>query len=281
VEALPTLENDGLETPTVGEWAAQKYQHVRTYAQLFARATKKKWKHRVFLDLFAGAGRARLRDTYRIVPSSSLLALGIADSFDRYIFCEAENKNLDALRVRVGRDYPMADVRFVPGDVNGNVGEILGALPPYGPGAGVLTLCFVDPFSLGNLKFATIRDLADRFMDFLVLVPSGHDAQRNQDRYVEGVSEKLNGFLGSTSWLEEWRKAGPTTKFADFVTNQFGCRMAALGYKYDGLGQAVLVRSSEKNLHLYDLVLFSRSDLGKKFWKETQRLLDKQRDLFD
>ena len=45
MEALPTLEHDGLETPTVGEWSGRKYQLVRTYAYLFARGTRKKWKY--------------------------------------------------------------------------------------------------------------------------------------------------------------------------------------------------------------------------------------------
>jgi three-Cys-motif partner protein len=257
-----------------------KYEHVQTYAQLFARVTKKGWKHRVYLDLFAGAGRSLLRDSRRIVASSPTIALEIEGGFDHFIFCEAERKKLDALKHRVERDHPSADVRYILGDVNEKVEEIFKALPRHGPGERVLTLCFVDPYNLGALSFETIRRLSERFMDFLVLIASGHDAHRNQDRYVAGISPKLDVFLGPSAWRDAWQALAPTAKFRDFVTDRFGQQMAALGYIYAGLDQAVLVRSTDKNLHLYDLVLFSRSDLGKKLWKATKKASDPQQGLF-
>lgn len=105
-------------TPEVGEWGEEKYQLVRCYAQIFARSMKHDWESRVYIDLFAGAGRAILADSRRIVQSSPLLALGIDDPFDRYIFCEIDDDKLLALRKRVQKDYPSRNVRFVPGDSN-------------------------------------------------------------------------------------------------------------------------------------------------------------------
>jgi three-Cys-motif partner protein len=280
VAQVPIVVDDLLETPEVGEWAAVKYEHVRTYAQLFARVTRRAWKHRVFLDLFAGAGRSRLRDSRRIVASSPTIALEIEGGFDHFIFCEAKEKKLDALRKRVERDHPSADARYILGDVNQKVDAIFEELPRHSPGERVLTLCFVDPYNLGALSFGTIRRLSERFMDFLVLIASGHDAHRNQDRYVAGMSPKLDIFLGPSAWREAWKARAPTAKFRDFVTETFGEQMARLGYIYAGLDQGVLVRSTEKNLHLYDLVLFSRSDLGERLWKAAKKASNPQQDLF-
>lgn len=276
VETLPTLMDDGEETPAVGEWSEQKYQLVRTYANLFARGTRKKWKYRVFIDLFAGAGRARLERG--IVPSSSFLALGVTEPFDRYIFCDLD---LDALRCRVERDYPKADARFILGDVNANVDDVVRNLPAHAPGAGVLSLCFADPFSFGNLKFATIRTLAERYMDFLVLIPAGYDGNRNQHRYFTGESEKLDEFLGDSDWRAVWDQETRMGRrsFSEFVIDQFGRRMKTIDFQYRDVGDAVAIRLPGKNVLLYVLVLFSRSELGKKFWKATQQACDPQQDL--
>src|SRR5438105_2170269 len=57
---LPRLKDDGLHAPEVGRWAEQKYRLVATYAGMFATGMKKKWEKRIYIDLFAGAGRSRI-----------------------------------------------------------------------------------------------------------------------------------------------------------------------------------------------------------------------------
>ena len=118
---LPAVEDDGLLTPVVGAWAEQKYLLLHNYAGMFATSMKRKWKHRVYIDLFADAGRARLRGSNRIVPASPLLALMVADPFDRCIFCEMNDARIRALEVRCEREYPDVDTRFVRGDSNQRV----------------------------------------------------------------------------------------------------------------------------------------------------------------
>ena len=55
--------------------------------------------------------------------------------------------------------------------------------------------------------------------------------------------------------------------------------MKRLGYLYDGIANSQLIRSTEKKLRLYRLVLFSRHELAKKFWREVRRYASPQRDL--
>jgi hypothetical protein len=74
---LPELEDDGLSTPDISEWGEEKYRLVGYYATLFANSMKGKWGSRVYIDLFSGAGRARIKDTNRILPASPLLALDV------------------------------------------------------------------------------------------------------------------------------------------------------------------------------------------------------------
>ena len=47
---------------------------------------------------------------------SPLIALTVAFPFDRYIFCEQDPQKLDALRVKVNRVAPSADVVYIDGN---------------------------------------------------------------------------------------------------------------------------------------------------------------------
>ncbi len=276
MKPLPRLESDGLLTPEVGAWAETKYELVSNYARIFSTSMKAKWECRVYLDLFAGAGRAQIEGTPSILPASPMLALDVPDRFDRYIFCEEDREKLEALRTRVEREHPTFDAHFLPGDANQLVDEILSKIPQARAGYRVLTFCFVDPFKLRNLHFVTIQGLAARFVDFLVLVPSAMDAHRNQKYYIDPASSVLDNFLGTREWREAWKSYPRQDRFGDFVTDQFGHQMSKLGYHYGGLESAVLNRSTGKNLPLYDLVFFSRSQKGMGFWDETRKYSDPQ-----
>ncbi|HYS52351.1 MAG TPA: three-Cys-motif partner protein TcmP [Thermoanaerobaculia bacterium] len=224
MEALPTLEDDGLTTPTVGEWGQEKYQLVRCYAQVFATSMKNAFECRVYIDLFAGSGRAKLRDSNRIVPASPILVLSINDPFDRYVFCDLSEHNLEALRLRKERGFAARRAEFVPGDVNKKIDEVIGLIPQHSKSFRVLTFCFVDPFNIDDLKFETIRALAvgGRKIDFLILVPSGMDAQRNWKRENALYAD----FLGTANWRTNWEKerhAGRT--FANFFVDEFARSM--------------------------------------------------------
>jgi hypothetical protein len=56
--------------------------------------------------------------------------------------------------------------------------------------------------------------------------------------------------------------------------------MARLGLRYEGLETMKLMRSTEKNLPLYHLAFFSRSELAMKLWREARKSSDAQRKLF-
>lgn len=278
---LPELADDGLSTPEVGDWAEEKYRLVGYYAELFSKSMKGKWGSRVYIDLFSGAGRARIKGTNRIIPASPMLALSIKERFDRYIFCEKQREKITALEQRVRREQPDVDAHFIPGDTNRNVGAVLDRIPQHRPGFSVLCFCFADPYKLENLQFETIRQLAARFVDFLILIPSGMDANRNAAEYCKPGNNKVARFLGRDDWRLAWSAAeqrGET--FEHFLSESFGRQMAALSYKFSGVEDMKTVRSTDKNLLLYRLAFFSRSELGKKFWAQAMKYSDDQRSFF-
>lgn len=278
---LPDLEDDNLVTPSVGEWAERKYLHVTYYASLFATSMKGKWDYRVYIDLFAGSGRSKIEDSNRIVEGFPMLALGVHDSFDRYVFCESDERRLSALQQRADRDYPDRDVRFVGGDVNRQVEAILGEMPRYGSDQTVLGFCFADPYKMRDLHFETLRRLARYYIDFLVLIPTGMDAARAWKSYLRDENETVDMFLGTDTWREEWKKEERKGASVDgFLTGYYHRQMREMGYVHGGIDDTVLIRLPGKNVPLYRLGFFSRNPLGVSFWRQVRKYGSPQTDLF-
>jgi len=275
----PILD-DGLVVPTVGSWSEDKYELVGRYSAQFSTGMKRKWDRRVYVDLYAGAGYTSLRGTNRIVLGSPLIALTVKDPFDKYVFCEENRECIDALRFRVSHLAPSADVSYIPGDCNAELDSIQAAIPKASQGDTVLTLCVVDPFDFG-VKFETLRRLSSSYVDFLVLLAIGMDANRNYDHYVDGNSTKIDEALGNTDWRDRWKTTGVhRSDFRRFLAGEFSKSMESLGYLHQELHQMKLVRSDDKNLPLYYIALFSRHDLAYQYWREVLKYSTDQKPLF-
>lgn len=271
LEKLPIIEDDGLITPDVGPWSEKKYRLVWNYSKMFATSMKIRWEVRVYIDLFAGAGHSRIEGTARIVPASPLLALNIKDRFDKYIFCEEDKEKIGALKKRVRRDYSKVDVAYVTGDANEKVGKILEEIPTPRKNYRVLSFCFVDPYKASNLKFSTIERLSTRYVDFLILIPSGMDINRNEETYANEDSTVIAEYTGNEDWRSEWTEAKKKRKkFGLCIADIFGRQMKQLDYIYEGLSAMEPVHHRGRRL-LYHLAFFSRHSKGISFWKEARR----------
>jgi three-Cys-motif partner protein len=262
------VEDDGLICPEIRRWAETKYRLISLYDELFATGMKAKWNQRIYIDLYAGAGYGRVKGTNTILLGSPLIALAVDHLFDKYIFCEQDEELLEALKTRVKRIAPHADVTYVLGSCDMKIEEICAAIPRGSASNKVLSLCMVDPFDFG-IKFETIRRLSSVFVDFLVLLAVGMDAARNYDHYVDGENEKIDEALGNTEWRERWKNLGNgRKKFINFLAAEFAMSMKSLDYLDQTLDQMKLVRSDEKNLPLYYLALFSRHITAYQLWEQ-------------
>jgi three-Cys-motif partner protein len=231
---------------------------------------KERWDQRVYIDPFAGAGLARVAETDRFLLGSPLLALRVAHPFDWYVFCDQDPDSLGTLRQRVESLRSSAEIRYLSGDVNQMTPQLLEELPRVTPRKKVLAFCFADPFRLRDLHFSTIRVLAHRYIDFMVLIP-GMDPRRNEGTYLDPSSDVLDLFVGTPAWREEWQRRQSSIGFDTFVATFFSSQMRQLGYTHGGLQDSLLVRSTEKNLPLYRLGFYSRHELGGRFWREARR----------
>jgi three-Cys-motif partner protein len=271
------IEDDGLHTPEVGPWAEEKYRIISLYDSLFSTGMKKKWGARVYIDLNAGAGHAKIEGTNRIVRGSPLIALNVPYKFDKYIFCEENKRCIKALKQRVRTQFPNAVVEFVHGDCNQKASDILAKIPENTKG--VLSLCFIDPFNIG-IHFDTVKCLSPKRMDFLIVLPTGMDATRNQARYFDKNDIKIAQFLGKPDWrklLEEAEKKG--IPFRQFLADLYASQMATLGYIKVPVSKMREVRSDGKKQFLYHLAFFSKSERGYEFWNKVLKHSDPQQPL--
>ncbi len=242
--------DDGLYMPDVGEWAERKYALISYYAEMFSTSMKNKWDTRAYIDLFAGAGRARLRDSSRVVSTSATLALSVPDPFDRYVFCDIESDCIDALRSRVEVEHGDArSVDYLVGDSNELAADIVSRMQVLRRGGSLLSFCVVDPYNMSTLRFSTIAQLSALFADFLVLIPSYMDAHRNEGTYSEPGNTVVEEFLGDPRWREKWGSA--SGEFGAFIVDQFGLAMKRLGFIYNGPGEEVIVHRPGTTGKLY------------------------------
>lgn len=270
----PAYQDDGMIMRKVGPWGEYKHRKLGYYAGLFSTSMKNRWDCRLYMDLFAGAGKARLEDSNQVVPGSPLVALGLKEPFDEYIFCEEDEEAAAALQARVQALHSDRKSQVLNIDSNREIDKLLQAIPRFGPSCKGLTLCFVDPFNTKNLHFETLRRIASRtYVDFLVLIPSYMDIKRNRVHYLRQEDPTIDNFIGSSSWREEWDNRGKhNMDFGVFVADCFGKQMAAMGFLYEDTSDYEVVRIGEdRSLFLYHLGFFSKNKLGKKFWNETRQ----------
>lgn len=261
-------DSDGLIAPLVGPWSAEKYGLTSYYAKIFSGGMKNLWHHLAYIDLYAGSGRAKIRETGECVDTSALLALKTEPPFGTYIFCDLNAGKLSALKQRAALRYPNANAVYIQGDARSSFRDILQALPKHRADYKVLTFCMIDPFNTSNFSFEIIEQLGKRPMDFMVLIPSGMDIGRNIAYYADEGNVSLDHFLGDPNWREKWtafQQQG--RRNADFGVEQFCDRMIQLGYQ-DSRQYLKPVKVTGTEKLLYHLAFFTKHPRGLDFWKK-------------
>ena len=276
------LEDDGHYTPSIKEHSLRKIRLHNHYVSVFSTAMKDKWPQRAYLGLYSGPGRARVAGTGEIVATSAMSAIQVRYPFTKYIFVDKNPKCIAALKARVGALDGDQDVSFIEEDVSAAVPAIIREMPSYSRAKGLLSFCFVDPFS-AKLDFSVFRALGSRYkMDFLVLLMLGRDVRTNFKRYFQDeTNTRIADLIADKGWRDEWVASRLQPKdLIRFVLEKIGKAMTHLGYQATTLHEAAeAVRLSHGNVLQYYLVLYSKDRLANKFWRAARDALDEQRGL--
>lgn len=273
------VDDDGLYIPEVGSWGDEKYKLLGGYCDIFTTGMKNLWDSLIYIDLYAGAGYAKIKNSNKIRMSSALIALSIPNLFNKYILCEKDEKCFSALEARIERHFPEANVQYIRGDSNDKIEEVLSAIPKHSYDDKILRFCFVDPFSL-NLKFATIEKLSKvGKIDFLILLALHMDANRNLFNYISDNSDKVDDFINNSSWREPFLNGKlPAKSFIQYLANQYDFNMKKLGYKEPA--KKHLVKIEDINVPLYYLAFYSKHERGNDFYQKVEKYLSTQQSLF-
>ena len=262
---------DGLPLACVGEWAEDKHARIRKYVDI-SRATRRKFVNGLggatYIDLFCGPGRARVRETTRIIDGSALIAakeslnsnspfseIHIADTNDDFL--DAAEKRLAKLKIAVKR---------YKGPAEESVRGVIDALNPHG-----LHFTLLDPYDLKSLPFVVIQQLAEiKRMEILIHF-SQQDLQRNLRRYIKAAESPLDRFA------PDWRKVIDEMRGDDVIRAKIlqywlelirGCNMQT--------AKGVEEVTGTKNQHLYWLVFVARHDLAIKFWEAIRNVTNQK-----
>jgi three-Cys-motif partner protein len=193
---------DGLPIRCVGAWAKDKYFYLRRYFDIFTSAMKDIWKSGLYyIDLFAGCGKCRIRETGEEIDGSALVSLSVKYPFKKYIMVELGSDALNALKKRVEKTPYKDRVKIIPGDCNEKTDKIIAEIPEKS-----LNLAVVDPTGL-HIKFETLQKLTEHLkIDLIITFPEGMDIKRNLSKYMKQSHSILDDYIGDEGWRQLFPK---------------------------------------------------------------------------
>lgn len=254
---LPAPEEDGLHSPAVKPWSADKHHFLMRYIHAFTGAMhKKRWDALHYIDLFAGAGVENVEGK-GLDWGSPLIAAQSPVRFAQLHLVEKDATKHDALVKRLEQFSQPCTPQVIRGDANKCVGDVINQVP-----SGTLSLAFLDPYGL-HLHYNTLKTLADRQVDFVIVFPDHMDALRNHAFYYKGnPNSKLTQVLGTDEW-ESALAAATGDKEAEILKDIYVAQIKALGYEY-----FEYERIGRRDGHpLYRLIFCSRDPVGAKIWR--------------
>lgn len=271
-------EDDGLPVRDAGEWTREKLFFWHRYIEITTRAMagNPKWSGLTYIDLFAGPGICRSRESKTRFPGSCLIAANASKAFTKLILCEEDIELSNALQLRISAHGAAHRTSIITGDCNDRINEITSLIP-----SGALNVAFVDPTGLHH-RFETIKKLTQgRRMDLLVLFADSYDIHRNFKLYDRQTDSNLDAVLGPNS---DWRsriaqvpnqdRKSVCRFFADLYTEQLQKNLG-----YDHFGQQMVLRDG--TIPLYRLIYASKDARGVDFWnKAIGKNLSGQSELF-
>lgn len=213
-----------------------------------------------YLDVMAGPGLCKLKETGEEFPGSPFVAL--AHEFHEFILIEDDPQLADVLKQRVAKHPKGSLVKIIPE----NWVEVAeqGCLRFRDD---TLVVAFIDPTGISQVPMKAILQLTKtRRIDLLVTTQHSLGITLNVPQYIKSESEQtaLEAFLDSGDWRKwKWREA---SEFARKAIDAFSERIQKEGF----IGTRHI--SVPPDQPLYRFTLFSRHSLAEKFWNEILRI---------
>lgn len=270
---------------TVGPWAAKKLGALEAYLEFYGTALSRQNFTRVYIDAFAGAPVAKVRNAgeasepspffddpddtaaqSEFIFGSPIRALNLHHRFHRHYFYDLDESRAETLReLTDGRDGVTVQV----GDCN----PLIRALAPSLKAKNIRGVAFLDPYG-AHLEWATLEALAATgTMEVVINFPVAMAINRmitNSGILPETWINQLTACFGT----EEWRALAyrqDTDLFGNEITSKKGRVAESLLDLYVSRLKAIfphvatpyLIRNT-RNAPLYYLIWAGPNKLGLK-----------------
>lgn len=257
-ESFNPVAADGLPARASGDWIRRKHHYLDRYCGITATGMKNAFSTRVFVDVMAGPGICKIRETGEDVPGSPLIAL--EHEFTKFVFVEADPALAKALQKRVAA-HPKGRLATVICDDWAKVAAA-GRLRFDG-----LVVAFVDPTGISQVPWTAMEQLlrGNSAIDLLTTLQYAMGITLNAYQYIEaepGQTTALDVFLGESDW-RRWKQATSDTAFTERILSRFLEKLASLGFQ--GSRQITV---EAHGTPLYRLALFSRHPKADEFWRK-------------
>lgn len=212
------------DLPEVGPWAKEKLDALARYLDFYTKVLKNQPWRTVYLDAFAGGGRAIVRvkeraptagpslfceeppidaDARELIDGSPLVALCIPNPFDRYVLIDPDpdrTTELEALKAEFSGTRAISILSTTAAE---GIAWVTAQPISKRTHRGV---AFLDPFG-ANLDWSSIQKLADTGL-FEVVVNFGLSMaiQRmlpNSGEVPQSWAATLDSYFGSRDWFTE------------------------------------------------------------------------------
>lgn len=256
------IADDKLPALVVNDWTETKHELLCEYLKLQAHPRAgwmpPKGKGATYIDLFCGAGRSFLKGRRQFIEGSPLLAWNASKvqgaPFTKIYIADANTELRGICEERLRSQG--APVQPLEGKAEEAAEFLARELDPHG-----FHFAFLDPYSLGQLKFGIIRDLALlKRMDFIAHV-SAMDLFRNVEMNAAEEQTQFESF--APGWKTKVPTNQPQHEVRRGVMDYWKDLVAQLGI---GVAPRMRVMRNSVNRELYWLVFLSRHPLGERFW---------------
>lgn len=257
------LGPDGAPARVVNAWVDRKVHFVDRYATMFATGMKNRWKRRAYVELFAGPGISYNKARGIFLEGSAIRAL--RREFTDYVFIDIDPVVTHALEGRIALLEALGEIsrkriHVITGDCN------IAALRVPGLIGNALPLIFVDPTNW-QIRLDTLRRISGGRADLLVTF---HTAGMRRMRSV-GRAADLDAFFGTPAWRA--CLDAPVGQVADQLLRLYNENLVPAGYLPNCYQIRAAVRNTRGN-EIYELALFSKNELGLRFWQTSLRIAE-------
>ncbi|MGC1830843.1 MAG: three-Cys-motif partner protein TcmP [Candidatus Acidiferrales bacterium] len=191
-----------LQFDEIGGWSELKLEILKKYAAAYSTILSAQTKaslFHVYIDAFAGAGKALSKTTRGFVPGSPLNALTVQPQFREFHLIDIASEKVEYLQDLIG---PRKDVFIYLGDCN----EILlkEVFPRVRYEQYRRGLCVLDPYGLhldwNVLSTAGQMRSLDVFLNFPVQDMNRNVFWKQPEDVDEAQIRRMNLFWGDESW---------------------------------------------------------------------------------